>query len=168
MSPRPNSGNRSCARVAAPCGVRRIRLSPCACKPKWAAIIAVLTSARVISGLGGDASRSRLSGHCRVNRGTANRTAETTRISSSSTSGGKFSLKANSATRARNSVEFKGKFCQPDREFESCLVRHLVHCFSREIYLSEIIAEGRRLASPKSVQATTESEIWRMVAPCRS
>jgi hypothetical protein len=36
--------------------------------------------------------------------------------------------------------DYKGKFCQPDREFESLLVRQ-VPCFSREISLSEIIAE---------------------------
>lgn len=37
-------------------------------------------------------------------RASANRTAETRRISSSSTSGGKFSLKANSATKARAGI----------------------------------------------------------------
>jgi hypothetical protein len=53
----------------------------------------------------------------------ANRTAETRRISSSRTSGGKFSLEANSATKGRNSVELSKAICQPDHEFESCLVR---------------------------------------------
>jgi hypothetical protein len=45
--------------------------------------------------------------------------------------------------------DFKGELCQPDREFESYPLRHLVHCFSREISIAEIIAEVPRVRLAK-------------------
>jgi hypothetical protein len=59
---------------------------------------------------------------------------------------------------------FKGKFCQPDREFESSPVRQLVNCFSREISLSEIVPEAPRVSRTKIGATGTESAVWRMVA----
>ena len=53
--------------------------------------------------------------------------------------------------------EIKGKFCLPDREFESYTLRHIVLCFSREILLSEIIAEYPQV-SLDEVGASDRSE----------
>jgi hypothetical protein len=62
--------------------------------------------------------------------------------------------------------DFKGKFCQPDRQFESYLVRHAVHCFSIEISLSKIVAEDPQVSRAKVGAVVTESAVWRMLAPC--
>ena len=53
--------------------------------------------------------------------------------------------------------QFKGKFSQPDREFESYLLRQLVHCFSVEIQGAEIIWEIPRL-SPAEIGASGKRE----------
>ena len=47
--------------------------------------------------------------------------------------------------------EIKGRFCQPDREFESNPLRQLVHCFSRENLFSRIVTEYPGL-SPSKVE----------------
>ena len=57
--------------------------------------------------------------------------------------------KADLRRKRGNSVDFKGKFRQPDREFESDPLRQLVYCFSREIPLSEIVTTVPRVSPAK-------------------
>jgi hypothetical protein len=84
--------------------------------------------------------------------------AETGERQTDSSFGVKFSLEPNFAIGARNSAEFsKPEILRPDREFESHLVRQLVHCFSREILLSEIIAQVPQV-SPTKIGATGPRE----------
>jgi hypothetical protein len=53
--------------------------------------------------------------------------------------------------------DFKGKFCQSDREFESYLLRQLVHCSPREISVTEFIAQVPRL-SPAEIGVSGQRE----------
>ena len=62
------------------------------------------------------------------------------------------------------SRNFKGKFCQPDREFESSPVRQLVRCFRIEISVFEIIAKVPQVRPTKIGATGPGNDVWRMVA----
>jgi hypothetical protein len=61
--------------------------------------------------------------------------------------------------------EFKGKFCQPDREFESYLLRQLVCCFYGENSLAEIVAKCPQVGSGRLAASGRRERILEIAAP---
>ena len=58
------------------------------------------------------------------------------------------------------SRNFKGKFCQPDREFESNPVRQLVCCFCRENRVAGIIAKCPQVSSGEVATRDRRERSW--------